>query len=226
MQVVKRLKTGLTVRELTVAEFYACVDYAVSNGRQYPLAEMGLKADVVEEHSVPGYNAMLSERVFEIDGDGYPALTINVPDMTDFILALDGMQTLLTIRLALGKRSLMFYYVHTDTEWAIIWRNGKAAWDVVAGTYTTPPAPTLVELASSTLVQAQSSHVGVRYSFYSMTGEQLAVTEITSAKDVGFIEQKPAVPVLANGVEDDDWPQIYSGLGSMIVRAAAILKVM
>lgn len=226
MQVKKRLDTGLTARELTAAEFFACVDYAVSNGRQYPLDEIGLKPDAVEQHSVPGYNALLDAGVFEIDEEGYPSLTVNVPDMTDFILALDGMESLLSIRLALGKRSLMFYYFHTDSEWAIIWRSGKTAWDVVAGTYTTPPAPTIVELASSTLMQAPATHVGVRFSFYSMTGDLLASTEIVSAKDIGFIEQKPSAPALASDVEDDDWPQIYSGLGSMIARAASILKVM
>lgn len=224
MQVKKKLKSGLIARELSTAEFYACVDYAVSNGRQYPLETMSLKRETVEQYSVPGYNALLDAGVFEIDDEGYPALTTNVVDMTDLILALDGMQSLLTIRLALGKHSLTFYYVHSDNEWAIMWKQDKTAWNMVAGTYTTPPAITLIELAAGTLTQADRAHVAVRYSFYNMAGQQVAITEIASTRRDGFVEQRPAYPALADGV--DDWPQFYRGLGSMLMRATDILKVM
>lgn len=224
MQVKKQLFPGVIARELTVPEFYACVNYAVSNQREYPLDRLGLTEDLIDKYAVAGYNSLLESTAFKIAEDGYPELTVNVLDIADMIIALDQMNSLVTIRLSVSKHSLLFYYVHSVKTWSILWRRDKTSWIEVSSDFAVDPGIVLMALVTNSLSQRKNGfRVALKFTWIDMQGNEIASTEIASNKYGTFVEKEPSFSLLK--LNKQVWPGKY-GEGTLGVRASELLKVM
>lgn len=224
MQVKKQLFPGVVARELTVPEFYACVNYAISNQREYPLDKLGLSTELVDKYAVVGYNSLIDSTAFRIAEDGYPELTTNVLDIADLVIALDQMNSIITIRLSVSKHSLLFYFIHSEKTWTILWKRDKTSWIEVSSDFAVDPGTVLMMLATNSLAQRNNGvRVALKFTWFDMQGHEIALTEIASNKYGTFVEKEPASSLLK--LNKPAWPGKY-GEGTLGVRTSELLKVM
>ena len=228
MKRLKKLSNGLTVISLTLSELSACLNYAMSNGREYPLQVLGLTYEKTDTYAPSGYTELFNYNAFVIDEEtSYPVLANGVPELTDLVISLDGMNTIATVRISLGKKHITFYHVHgSEGTWAIMWKK-KDEWFIVSGTKYDNVATTIFSLTSKVFSQLGKAFIGVQIVWYTMKGREMARTEIDSKHQDYFREKRPRNRKLIydDGVPtNSDWPHIYY-MESLKKRMESLLGV-
>ena len=221
MQNVRRLECGVDVVSLTIPEFDACMNYALVNGRPYPLSIIGLDSKKVDELSVSGYNSLIDIGAFAISDDGYPELMDNIPTISNFVIAIDEMESIVTIKAIVNKNHMQFYYLHGDSTWVLMWKT-KTEWYVCAQSDRFSAAVTFMELTKTIVSNMGSASVGFHFTWWAMSGEQIMDTIMHSKSDIIFVEKKPENTMLASMIEK--WPNKMS-LSQFAERAGSLLGV-
>lgn len=227
MKRLKKLDNGLTVISFTLAELSACLNYAMANGKEYPLKTMGLTYDGTDTYAPYGYTELFNYDAFGIDDDtSYPILQNGVPEVTRLVIALDEMQAIATIRVSLGKKHIQFFYLHGESHWCILWKR-KDEWYFVAGTEINSPASTLLDLTSKVFAEFGRSFIGLQIIWYGMNDRELGRTNIESRHDDHFTERKPRNRKMADidvPGSNSGWPKIYY-MTSLRARLESLLGV-
>jgi len=228
MKRLKKLSNGLTVISLTLSELSACLNYAMSNGREYPLQILGLTYEKTDTYAPSGYTELFNYKAFVIDEEtSYPVLADGVPEIANLVIALDGMKVIATIRISLGKKHITFYHVHDDDgTWAIMWKK-KDDWFIVSGPKHSSTADTILGLTSKVFGQLGQAFIGVQIVWYSMQGRETARTEMDSKHQGYFREKRPRSRKLIydDGVATNrDWPRVYY-MESLKQRMESLLGV-
>lgn len=221
MQNVRRLECGVDVISLTIPEFDACMNYALVNGRSYPLSIIGLNPKSVDELSVSGYNSLIDIGAFAISDDGYPELMDGIPTISNFVISIDEMESIVTIKAIVNKSHMQFYYLHGDSTWAIMWKT-KTEWYVCAQSDRFSAAVAFMELTKTIVSNMGSASVGFHFTWWAMSGEQIMDTIMHSKSDIIFVEKKPENTMLASMIEK--WPNRMS-LSQFAERAGSLLGV-
>jgi hypothetical protein len=222
MQSVKRLDCGVEVVKMTTPEFYACMNYALVNGRTYPMAILGLDTDQVDEHAVSGYNSLIADGAFRIDTDGYPELMDAIPTISSLVISLDEMTYLTTVKATVSKSRMQFYWLHGEHTWSLMWKT-KTDWYVCSASSEYRPSTVFMELVKVVMKNLGHTSIGFHFVWWTMNGNQLMSTIMRSKHDTIFIERRPENPILSSMI--DRWPNRMS-VSQFAERAGALLEVM
>jgi hypothetical protein len=222
MQSVKMLNCGVEVVSLTTSEFCACMNYAMVNGKTYPLEILGLTVDEIDEQATSGYNSLIDEDAFRISSDGYPELMDASPTVSDFVISLDEMTYISTIKAIVSKSHMQFYWFHGETTWVLMWKT-KTDWYICSDSSNKEPATVFMELVRAVLRHLGEASIGFNFIWWSMESNQMMSTFVRSRSDDIFVEKKPESPVLSSMI--DKWPH-HMSISQFAERAGSLLVVM
>lgn len=240
MHVISPARFGMSVRNLTPAEMYACVHYALGERPDFDLSSIGCNAEAVNKYATSGYNALIDQGAFELDEElGLPVIALTgVNDLIDFASALSTASEVLTMRIKLSKSSFLMYYVHNDVSWAFFWKkkgnpNAKAdktqeQWFVSAGPMISTPSLTWLDLTGNARKNVRDGRkLTISFNWLDVTDHDniMRTTTFTTDKHGWYVEDAPMGPGL---VPDDDegegWPRSYGCDYLLAQRVEALLE--
>lgn len=224
MHVIKQISAGVIARGMTPAELYACIVYAIQTRPSFNVRALGCDPAAIERYAIAGYNNLIAQGAFMIDDDGYPSITMNAPDIVNFVSALRATKSVLVMMVSSGKKSFPMYYFHSDISWAFVWRNNREEWVVVAGVLAAnPPENTWYRLVRKTLDTKATAKVGFKLSWFTPEGESLYHTVISAERGHDFTEPEPESSII-RGVQST-WPAVYMGSLQLMDRMEFLLEV-
>ena len=241
MRVIRETAPGVVLRALTPVEMYASVHYALGLRDNFDLKSISCDLDNMVRCVTAGYNALIDERVFDIDDEtGTPVLSISAePDMISFIDALSTAEVILTIVVKLGKRSFRMHYVWNNRSWAFFWKakgdpNAKTdksqdRWFVAAGTSMCTPWLTFDNLTHNARSNAAPDRkLTIQMAWVDAVDHTrvLRQTAITSKEEGWYKESRPAYPELIDLSDNPrEWPKTYVGDAQFLQRIQYLLAV-
>lgn len=227
MLVKSKLKTSTVIMEVNVDEFAACLNYVTCNKDSFPYNIMPIIRQPVrlDDKTISGYNSLIKNGVFSINNEGYPVLSTKIPTITDFITCLDTLNTIVTVKLIIGKRFITFFYIRGTSFWTLFWRNSADSIMVASASNMVDVGTILLEIIKPQFNNLGGEHKTLKICYYDDYGEVKAETAIETddnTRRIRMVENKPNMDSFITVGES--YPKQYYSMLSLHNRISQLLS--